>query len=283
MISTERKKHVNSIRDFDFIDLVDEAQMPTVSIFVDMYNLKSVLGQDDLSRLLSDGDLSYGLIEFGNKIGKLNKIFVASDSTKDYTSKIWQRKDIEPCRPIVLNQTNVLVALEVAKTLLDSPTDIFVFVSADSTYADVAKFLIERGKIVIVISPKGSKVNYIRNFCQYTFTLNDVVSLSDDLSVDEYDMTDFIRLVKSNMDYLEFVGVQYLINDQMPSKLSIENTKTCQQIFHRAKEEEIIVIGQKDNVDPKRKPVTSCELNMEHDLVRAVLGLDDEEEEELSL
>lgn len=268
MLSGAKKKHINSVEDIDFVEFADDiTQVPSVSIYVDMQNLKDVLGEEDLSRHLSHGDMSYGLIEFGNRIGRLCNLFVATDNTKDYITKIWQRKGIQPQRPIILGQSNVLITIEVTRSLLTNPTDVYVFVAADSTYADVAKFLVERGKTVILVAPKGAKVNYVRDFCHFTFTLNDIVSISDDLDVEDYDLGDFIRLVKSNMDYLEFVGVQFLIERQMTKKLGIDNIKVCQQIFHKAKEEGVIIMGQRENVGGSSKPVTSCELDMSHPLV----------------
>jgi len=277
MLSGTKKKHVNSVEDIDFVEFADDiTQNPAVSIYVDMQNLKEVLGEDELSRHLGHGDLSHGLIEFGNRIGRLCTIFVAINDTKDYITKIWQRKGIHPQRPLHMSNSGVLVTTEVMRSMLDCPTDVYVFVTADSTYADVAKFLVSRGKTVILVVPKGARVNYIRDYCHYTFTLSDISNMSDNVDVENYDLTDFIRLIKNNMNYLEFVGVQLLIERLMPSKLGIENVKTCQQIFHRAKEDGILIMGQQPNKNPDGKPVTTCELDLEHPTV--VEALEDYDE-----
>lgn len=272
MLSGAKKKHINSVENVDFVEFTDDImQVPSVSIYVDMANLKNVLGEDDMNRHLGHGDLSHGLIEFGNRIGRLCNIFVATEDTKDYVVKVWQRKGIQPHRPLILGQSALLITTQVMQSMMDNPTDVYVFVNADSTYADVAKFLISRGKTVILVVPKGARVNYIRDYCHYTFSLSDIADMSDNIDVENYDLTDFIRLVKSNQDYLQFVGVQFLIDRQMPEKLGIENVKTCQQIFHKAKEEGILIMGQQPNKDPSGKPVTTCELDMEHSTVMDAL------------
>jgi hypothetical protein len=269
MLPTEKKYELRLNNQDQIDEVVDSVtQAPTVTIIVDMNNLREA----GYGGVMAEGDLAYGLIKFGNKLGRLNNILVFTDSPKNSKDiKFWNRHNIQPQFPLGPSPVEVLVALQVIDSLYKNPTDIYVFVAGNSCYADVARYIVGLGKIVALVCPKTRKVNTIKDYCSFVSSINEVADQSDNVDIYNYDFTQFIQLVYKNEKYLKFVGVKYLIERQM-QLLGIRNLKTCRDVFNRASELGIVIVSTQKNIDENAKDVSKCELNLDHDLVKEVLA-----------
>lgn len=256
----------------DFIDAVDDSvNAPSVAVVVDMQGLHAALGKG-FGAFLAEGDLPDGVVKLGNRIGKVTNLIVGSSSEIQSDRRLWNRVEADLTIPSNGTPAEVSLTTKVMRLLCTGNCKIFLLVMGDSTYLDLAKEINRAGGVIALASPRNSRVMDIRSLSALTFSLEEVIQQEDPIDLGSYDFRQFIRLLDANERYLPFVGVQYFVERQM-HRLGVSNSKTCQKIFHQAKEMGIVIVDTRANVDPKAKRVSTCTLNKEHSLVKEVLSL----------
>ncbi len=279
MSQIENRKYVlkdpATINDADIDEWVDEVtQATTVTVVCDMESLRIGMGGRPYDRLMAEGDLAFGALTMANRIGRLcDSLIIAQGPKNDIDLKVWRRFDIHPIWPsFPLHTTSVLTTLRVADHVLTNPSAIYLWITAESIYLDLMTWMVRKGRLLACVVPAESKTYKIKEISNFVMDLEEVAFLQDPgFDIDEYDLSDFILLVDKIEHHLPFVGVQYFVERQM-QKLGLKSRKTCHDVFHKAKQLDLMILGTKNNIDNKSKDVSTCKLNHDNDFVREVLN-----------
>jgi hypothetical protein len=261
---------------------VDElTALPSVTLVCDMVQLREGLGKA-YGTFMTSGDLPYGCLRLASSIGRISRKIVCVDNPQDENEiKTWKRVGVRPEWPDWDGSSLVWTTTQVVMSLKENASKIYLFVCGNNTYVDLMRTCKEQGKIVGCIAPlRSSRVGKVTNLADTVVDLDEVIRIEEGGVDDEdYDFTDFIRLIDSLYDRMDFIGVQYFIERQMPKRLNLKSLYTCHNVFHKAKERGIIEIGSRQNIDPNAKDVSTIELCREHPTVQ--LALDSAVEDDL--
>jgi hypothetical protein len=267
MIPTDKQTTIDTQNDA-VEDLVDDViHSPTVVFFIDMEGIKRTF------RIGHSNGFMEQLLTFGSRLGRVLQTHVFEVSTLHKNSKNWRRCGVTTHSIQKPSAKDVIFSMEVMKAYYELKPTMFVFVVNDNRYQKLAEFLNEHGKINAIISPANAHVNAIRQDCYFAIELEKLISPAEEpIDMNNYDFTEFVRLLNSSEAHLPFVGVKYFIEQKM-QRLGIKNIWLRRQIIQKAKEEEIIELGSKENIEGEH-PVTTCALNKKNDLVKEILDIE---------
>jgi len=271
MLPSVKHKSLDPQND-DIEGIVDDiVQAPTVAFFVDLHGIKHVLQASDYAEKM---------VEFGTRLGRLSQFHIFDKDQIIQERKEWRRRGATVHTIHKGASKDVLFSMAVMDAYHKFNPTMFVFAVTDSRYQDLARYVADRGKIVVLLSPEKSNTNFIRSYCYFSATIEAMMGpIEEPISVDNYDFADFILLLEATQDHLPFVGVKYFIEKQM-QRLGIADIKIRRQLIQKAKEEDIIEFGSMANIEGRQKPVTTCSLNKKNDLVKEVLEIEMYDEDE---
>lgn len=277
LLPKNRHNQINVNNPTEIDDIVDDVvAAPTVTLVVDMNHL----AQDShraFTFLLQDGDLAYGLLKFADTLGRLCEVIVIADTPKnDSQTKMWKRLGVTPYYPAAPTDTKVLTTIKTIQSLQKpNASSMYIFAIADTVaYVDLIATAAQHGRVIVGAYTGTTKTNGLKELCHLIAPLREIAAMEDAVDIEEYDFSDFVRIVKTVQDRLPFVGVQFFIERQM-SRLGFKSLRTCHKIFHKAKDMGIIEIETRPNKEPNSKDVSACILNREHPIVQNVLSIQD--------
>lgn len=257
---------------------------PPVTVYVDFLNSD-----------YQNGRMAKPIMKFADSIGRVDRAFLYGYFNFDTREnrEDWKGYDVKIAEDGNEGSARLEMHLDILTSALTTERRIYVIVGFNAgLYIGLAKRLMSRGNTVVVVGAPMKQEDAQRlpfSFCSVETMMQGksapAKTAPEKLDVENYDFTQFIEVLNTSEQKMQFVAVSFFIRKVMWRLSSSYTDLQKQMIFNKAQEEGIIELFERDNIDKDAPPVSACKLNREHPLVVSVLerSAEEEEKEESSL
>ncbi len=185
------------------------------------------------------------------------------------------------------DRSDLFLSLDALEAVLNTPAlGIFIIVSPDAGFREIAVRLRRMGREVIAVGPRPGTSAELRRSVDQFVSLESLKGgagnrpvetapegAQDLIDFSKYDWSKFMRLIDELESRLKFVGLKYLNHKVLNREnCGFDDRARKQDLINHAVDEGILEIHRIDNIEAGGDPVSACRLGREHDLVKQYLG-----------
>jgi len=247
------------------------AQM-TVGIYVDLDN---IIALDFESRQLDHANLAHAMLRLAQSSGRVveaNAYY--SPHHEDYVmdARPWRGCGFTPVRIDDVEDEGA-ASITMAMDSNATKADVCILVVGDVNYNLVARYLMRRGVICVVVGEYNRDMRVLpRDSCVYVplHTVLDSRGSAEDFNPDSYDFAPFVDLLRDSESRIPFVGTRHFVNRVMwrLDRDEPNGSVNRQAVFQAAVDAGIVELYETDNINGSENKVSSCRLNQDHPLVK---------------
>jgi len=262
----------------------------TVALFLDYENVRHSI-EHHFDPPPTQPLLCEKLLELSSRFGHVLLANAYGDwSLPNCQPREFRRRQIEPRLVLTKengdDRTDITMSMDALETLYVEPEiDVYVVASGDSDFHDLLQRLRRRGKRIVVCAVRSDTGRELIRGADKFVALEELLGIRTGRSTEpvrweEYDWTNFIRLIRDLDRKLNFVGLRYVATKVLnPHNCGLSDRSQKQELLNRAIDSGIIDPYQVENIEEGGEPVSACRLNEENPLVAETLRRLEEAEE----
>jgi len=185
------------------------------------------------------------------------------------------------------DRSDLFLSLDALEAALGTPSiGVFVLVTPDAGFREIAVRLRRMGREVIAVGPRPGTSAELRRSVDRFVAFDSLKGTTrtapaepapegakDLVDFESYDWGRFLRLIDELESRLNFVGLKYLNHKVLNREnCGFDDRARKQALINHAIDEGILEVYRIDNIESGADPVSACRLGREHELVKAQLG-----------